>query len=226
VKHEIHQKPDYAIVRLELERPGEQVLVEPSAMVAMDTAVAMKTGVPGGMFRAAKRKLFGGESFFRNTFTATEAGQTLWIAPAPEGDVEAVQCAEGTPVLLSSGAFLASAPTVALDTKWNGARGFFGGAGLFLLRATGEGVLFFGCYGGIHAVDVGPHGYIVDTNHVVAFTGGLDFRVTKVGGVKSLFFSGEGLVCEFRGEGRLWLSTRNPAGLASFLDPFRPVERG
>ncbi len=226
MKYEIREKPDYAIVRLELERAGEQVLVEPSAMVAMDTALAMKTGVPGGVFRAAKRKLFGGESFFRNTFTATEAGQTLWIAPGPEGDVEAVQCAEGTPIFLSSGAFLASAPSVALDTKWAGAKGFFSGGGLFLLRATGEGILFFGCYGGIHAVDVAEHGYVVDTSHVVAFTGGLEYRVTKVGGVKSLFFSGEGLVCEFQGAGRLWLSTRNPSGLASFLDPFRPIERG
>jgi len=225
MKHEIREKPDYAIVRLELEREGEQVLVEPSAMVAMDPGLEMKTGVPGGVFRAAKRKLLGGESFFRNTFTATAAGQTLWVAPGPEGDVEAVSVVPGVELLLSSGAFLASEPGVLLDTKWSGAKGFFGGSGPFLLRATGEGLLFFGCYGGIHPVDVGAAGYIVDTSHVIAFTGGLDFRVTKVGNVKSLFFSGEGLVCEFHGEGRLWLSTRNPNGLASFLDPFRPLEQ-
>ncbi|MBC7170927.1 MAG: TIGR00266 family protein, partial [Polyangiaceae bacterium] len=173
----------------------------------------------------AKRKLLGGESIFQNTFTATAPGQTLWVAPAAEGDVQALELDGREPVLLNSGAFLASAPSVRLDTKWAGAKGFFSGTGFFLLRADGSGPLFFNAYGGIHAVDVGAAGYIVDTNHVVGFTGGLDYSVKRVGGMKSLFFSGEGLVCEFRGRGRLWVSTRNPSSLVGFLHPFRPVER-
>jgi uncharacterized protein (TIGR00266 family) len=182
----------------------------------------METRLQGGLFAAAKRKLLGGESLFTNTFTATAPGQTLWLAPAAEGDVEVLEL-NGQQVFLSSGAFLAAAPSVALDTKWQGARGFFSGAGLFLLSATGYGPLFFSAYGGVHAVDVGPLGYVCDTGHVVGFSGGLSFQVTKLGGIKSLFFSGEGLVCRFSGQGRLWLSTRNPGALASFLQPFRPA---
>ena len=130
------------------------------------------------------------------------------------------------PIFLSSGAFLASAPTVQLDTKWGGAKGFFSGTGMFLLVAQGTGPLFFCAYGGIHAVDVGPAGYICDTSHIVGFTGGLQYTVNKVGGMKSLFFSGEGLVCTFHGQGRLWISTRNPSGLVSFVHPFRRVQSG
>ena len=66
-------------------------------------------------------------------------------------------------------------------------------------------------------------GYICDTTHMVAFTQGLQYSVRSVGGLKSLFLSGEGLVCEFRGQGRLWMQTRNPGALASFLHPFRPT---
>jgi len=69
-----------------------------------------------------------------------------------------------------------------------------------------------------------PNGYIVDTSHIVGWTGGLEYQVRKVGGLKSLFLSGEGLVCEFRGQGRVWVSTRNPSSLAAFLQPFRPVK--
>jgi uncharacterized protein (TIGR00266 family) len=94
---------------------------------------------------------------------------------------------------------------------------------LFLLAANGHGPLFFSAYGGIHAVDVGPAGYVCDTGHVVGFTAGLTYRVTKLGGIKSLFFSGEGLVCHFSGQGRLWLSTRNPSSLVSFVHAFRSV---
>ncbi|MCA9582526.1 MAG: AIM24 family protein, partial [Myxococcales bacterium] len=78
--------------------------------------------------------------------------------------------------------------------------------------------------GGVHAVDVGAAGYICDTSHIVGFTSGLDYRVRTVAGLKGLLLSGEGLVCEFRGQGRLWISTRSPANLASFLHPFRRLE--
>jgi len=225
MRYELKDKPDFTVVHVGFDSPGEQILVESSAMVARDGGVQMQTQMKGGLLAAAKRKMLGGESIFQNTFTATQPGQDLWLAPGPEGDVEALELDGSYPVMLSSGAFLASAPSVNLDTKWGGAKGFFSGQGIFLLKAEGTGPLFFASYGGIHPVDVGPEGYICDTSHIVGFTGGLTYNVTKVGGMKSLFFSGEGLVCRFSGQGRLWIATRNPGALASFLDPYRRVER-
>jgi len=224
MRYELLDKPDFSIIRLQFDQPGEQMLVESGSMVARDSAMEMKTQMQGGLLAAAKRKMLGGESLFQNTFTATQGGQTLWLAPGPEGDIEVLEFTGQQEIYLQSGAYLASAPTVSLDTKWGGAKGFFSGAGLFLLKCGGQGPLFFNCYGGMHAVDVGPAGYICDTSHIVGFTSGLEYRVTKVGGLKSLFFSGEGLVCQFTGQGRLWISTRNAGSLASFLHPFRPVK--
>jgi uncharacterized protein (TIGR00266 family) len=226
MRYDIVQKPDFAAVRVLFEQPGEALVTESAAMIARDTAVRMETQLQGGLFAAAKRKLLGGESLFTNTFTATAPGQSLWLAPPAEGDVELLEMNGQYRVFLSSGAFLAAAPGVQIETKWQGARGFFSGAGLFLLQAGGHGPLFFAAYGGIHAVDVGPAGYVCDTGHVVGFTGGLSYEVTRVGGLKSLFFSGEGLVCRFSGQGRLWLSTRNPGSLVSFLQPFRSTQSG
>ncbi|MFW6051820.1 MAG: TIGR00266 family protein [Myxococcota bacterium] len=225
MRHELVDKPDFTIARVVFDAEGEQLVTEASAMVARDGDVQMSTSLRGGALGAMKRKLLGGESLFQNTFTASAPGQALWVAPGPEGDVEVLDLDGNTPVYLQSGAYLASAPTVELDTQWGGARGFFSGAGLFLLEARGQGPLFFACYGGLHAVDVGPQGYVCDTGHIVAFTGGLDYRVTKVGGLKSLLLSGEGLVAEFHGTGRLWVATRSPGALAGFLQPFRPVRR-
>jgi uncharacterized protein (TIGR00266 family) len=222
MRYDLVDKPDFGAVRVTFDQPGEQMLVESAAMMARDSGVDMKTSMRGGVLGAMKRKMLGGESVFQNTFTATQPGQTLWFAPGPEGDVEVLELNGQYPIFLQSGAFLASAPTVNLDTKWGGAKGFFSGAGLFLLKCDGYGPLFFNCYGGMHAIDVGPAGYIVDTTHIVAFTAGLNYRVQRLGGLKSLFFSGEGLVCYFQGQGRLWISTRNPAGLAAMLAPYRP----
>jgi uncharacterized protein (TIGR00266 family) len=225
MRYDLLEKPDFTMVQVTFDQQGEQMVCESSAMVARDSGIDMKTSLQGGAMAALKRAALGGESLFQNTFTATAPGQRLFFAPAPEGDVEVLNLDGYTPIMMQSGAYLGSAPTVQLDTKWGGSKGFFSGAGSFLLKAQGQGPVFFSCYGGIHAVDVGPAGYIVDTGHVVAFTGGLNYNVQKLGGLKSFLFGGEGLVCNFQGQGRLWLSTRNSSSLVSFLNPYRPIQR-
>jgi len=227
MQSEIRHNPDFGVIKMTFDQPGEEVVTESGAMVARDTALQMKTNMQGGFGSALKRKLLGGESLFQNTFTATAPGQTLWVAPAAEGAIETILLQPGMAIFLQSGAYLASTPGVTLDTKWQGAKGFFSG-GLFLLRAYGQGQIWFSAYGGLHTVDIGTQypGYICDNSHMIAFTQGLSYNVRKLGGLKSLFLSGEGLVCEFAGQGRLWMQPRNPASLAAFLHPFRRVSSG
>ena len=224
MKHVILQKPDFGLLRVEFEAPGEAVVAESGAMVARSTGVQMKTAMRGGLLGASKRRLLGGESMFLNTFTSAAAGETLYLAAAPEGDLVHHRMEAGRTLFVQSGSYLAGGPGIEIDTKWQGLRGFFSGEGLFLLKMGGAGDLFLSSYGGIHEVDV-AQGYVCDTGHVVAFTEGLTYRVRSVSGLKGLFFSGEGLVCEFSGQGRLWIQTRNPSSLAMFLHPFRRVQR-
>lgn len=224
MQYQLLDKPDFTLVQIGFDAPGEQMICESGAMVARDSGMEMKTSLQGGMMSAMKRKVLGGESLFQNTFTATAPGQRLFFAPGPEGDVEVVHLDGQRGIFLSSGAYLGAPPSVTLDTKWGGAKGFFSGAGMFLLRCVGTGPLFFSSYGGIHAVDVGPGGYVCDTSHIVAFTEGLEYNVTRLGGLGGLFLSGEGLVCNFRGQGRLWIATRNGRSLASFVHPYRRVQ--
>jgi uncharacterized protein (TIGR00266 family) len=228
MQSEIRHNPDFGVLRVQFDAPGEQLVAEAGAMVARDSAIQMQTNMRGGLGSALKRKLLGGESLFQNTFTATQPGESLWIAPAPEGAIEQVELQPGVEIFLQSGAYLASTAGVQLDTQWQGAKGFFSGEGLFLLRAHGQGLLWFSSYGGIHPVDIGQQypGYVCDTSHMVAFTQGLQYSIRSVGGLKSLFLSGEGLISEFHGQGRLWMQTRNPGALASFLQPFRPSRGG
>jgi uncharacterized protein (TIGR00266 family) len=221
---EIRHGTDFASLTVRFERAGEALLVEAGAMIARDTALDMRTHMRGGLGASLKRKLLGGESLFQNTFTATAPGQTLRLAPAVEGSIVARTIAPDRGLFLQSGAFVASTPEVQLDTRWGGAKGFFG-AGLFLLRASGAGTLWFSAYGGLHEVTLdGAEDYVVDNAHLVAFEDGLTYQVQKVGGLKSLLFSGEGLVCRLSGRGRVWIQTRSPSSLAWFLHPFRPVK--
>ena len=220
MRHEIHNKPDFASLHVFLDK-GEQIVTEAGAMMSMSTDLTMETNMKGGLLGAAKRAL-GGESVFMNTYTADADTQRLDVAPAAPGDILYHPLTGGF-VMVQSGSYLCSTPGIEVDSKWGGAKAFFGGEGLFMLKCSGTGDLWMSSYGAIHEVDV-QDTYIVDTGHIVAFEDTLTFNVRKVGGLKSLFFSGEGLVCEFSGTGRLWVQTRNASSLASFLHPFRPTK--
>jgi uncharacterized protein (TIGR00266 family) len=220
---EIRHGTDFASLWVRFDQPGESLLVEAGAMIARDPALSMTTAMRGGLGASLKRSLLGGESLFQNTFTANAAGQTLRLAPAVEGSIVERELHPGEVLLLQSGAFVACTPGVQLDTTWGGAKGFFG-AGLFLLKASGAGKVWFATYGALHERRLdGRESYVVDNAHLVAFDGTLSYRVEKVGGLKSLLFSGEGLVCRLEGQGRVWMQTRSPSSLAWFLHPFRPV---
>ncbi|WP_437903562.1 TIGR00266 family protein [Sorangium sp. So ce327] len=227
MRDEIRGNPEFGVLHVTFEHAGEQIVAESGAMVARDAAIDMKTSLQGGLASALKRRMTAGESLFQSTFTATAPMQSMRLAPAPEGSIERLVLRSGMEVFLQSGAYLASTPGITLDTTWQGAKGFFAG-GLSLLRAYGEGLIWFSSYGGIHAIDVGRQheGYLCDNTHLLAFTEGLRYQVRKLSGLKGLFLSGEGLVCEFQGHGRLWLQTRNPGALSAFLHPFRPVGGG
>ena len=221
---EMKNNPDFTVCKLTFDGPGESIILEADAMVGQDTTVQMKTSTRGGLLKAAGRML-AGESLFQNTFTATRQGETLWIAPALDGDIHCEIISSSNPINLSSSCFVGCAPTVNLETKLAGFKGFFSGRGIFTVRCTGEGPLFFNGYGALHRKDLEPgEAYIVDNNHIAAFTDGITYEVTKVGGLGAMILGGEGLVCKFRGPGTVWIQTRSPRGLAGFLEPFRPVD--
>jgi uncharacterized protein (TIGR00266 family) len=221
MKHEIRNKPDYASLHVLLDE-GEAVVTESGAMMGMDPALKMETNMKGGLLGAAKRAM-SGESVFLNTYTSTGDAQRLDVAPSTPGDMEHIALNDSA-VVVQRGSYCACTPGIEVSAKWGGAKSFFGGEGLIMLRASGTGDLWIASYGAIHQVEVNG-GYTVDTGHIVAFDESLTFKVTKSGGLKSLFFSSEGLVCQFSGTGRLWIQTRNAPSLAGFLHPFRAVQK-
>ncbi len=221
--YEIKSSPDFAMIYCRLDQ-GDSIVAESGAMVSMTTNIKMKTQARGGILAAAKRKLLGGESIFQNTFTAESDNARVMLAPGSPGDIIAFDLEDGKSLMIQSSAYVAATPEVKLDTKWGGAKGFFSGVGLFLLKATGPGTVFVASYGAIYPKKCDGE-YIVDTDHIVAFEDSVTYSVTKVGGIKSLFLGGEGLVARFQGNGMIYAQTRSPSSMASFLHPYRRVQR-
>jgi uncharacterized protein (TIGR00266 family) len=220
MKAEIFYQPAYALCKLTLAR-GEKVRAESGVMVSM-AGVNVETQATGGLLKSLSRSVLGGESFFQNTFTGEVDGAELTVAPDLPGDITTLQL-NNSEYIVQSGSYLASDLSVSVDTKWGGARSFFGGEGLIMLRCAGTGLLVLSSYGAIHRVSV-PAGatYTVDTGHIVAFTSGTQYRVRKVGSWKSTIFGGEGLVVDFAGPNDLMLQTRSPESFLGWLIPQLP----
>ncbi|MBM4354209.1 MAG: TIGR00266 family protein [Deltaproteobacteria bacterium] len=218
----IELNPEYALLEVTLE-PGEKVVAESGAMVGMDSHLKLTSQSRGGILKGLARKMLGGESFFQSTFEAESAPGRVLLAPGAPGDIREIELPAGRSLMLQSSAYLASTPDVTLDTKWGGAKGFFSGAGLFLLKATGPGRIWFNSFGAMATQAVAGQ-FVVDTGHIVGFEETLNYSISKVGGLKGLLFSGEGLVARFAGTGTVYVQTRNPASFAAFLHPFRPVK--
>lgn len=210
-------KPDFAYLTVQIPQ-GKTLKVEAAAMAAMDTNLEMKTKFKGGLNR-----IFSGESLFINEFTAQKGQAEIQIAPASPGDLTHVYL-DNQVIYLQNTAFVASGAQVNVEAKWQGlVKGFFSGESFFLIRCSGQGDLWFNSYGGILSIDVNGE-YVVDTGHIVAFTDGLDYQVSRVGGYKSLFFSGEGFVARFKGTGKIWIQTRKLQPFLAWVNPFRPVK--
>ncbi|MGD9713472.1 MAG: TIGR00266 family protein, partial [Thermomicrobiales bacterium] len=124
------------------------------------------------------------------------------------------------------GSYMASSVDIDVSTDWGGARTFFGGEGLFMLRCAGSGPLITSSYGAIHSVVLEPgQEFIIDTGHIVAFDSTMTYNVQKFGSWKSTIAGGEGLVVAFTGPGQIYLQTRSQQSLLDWLIPLLPKER-
>lgn len=219
---DVEYRPAYALAIAHIE-PGDTILAEGGAMVSMSSNVTMETsagkkgdGMLGGLMKGLKR-MVAGESFFQNRFTAQGGEGHVTFAPTPQGDIVTYDLAPELDLYLQSTAFLCSDDTITTSAKWGGAKTFFGGEGLVMLKATGAGPIAFNSFGGIREIDVDGE-FIVDTGHIVAFESSLNFNVSRFGGGwKAFIFGGEGLVCRFNGRGKLWIQTRNMNGFGKLI---------
>lgn len=221
---EIRYRPSYSLALVKLD-PGEAIRAEAGAMVSMSPGLALETKVTGGLLAGLKRSFLGGESFFMNTYRAPAQGGEITLAPVLPGDMIVRELRDES-LLVQSGSYVASSEGINLDTKWSGARTFFAREGLIMLRVSGTGTLILSSYGAIHEVDLGPgESYTVDTGHLVAFTEGMGFKVRTVGGLKSTLFSGEGLVVDLTGPGKVLIQTRSEDAFLAWLIPKLPKQK-
>ncbi len=217
---EIIHRPSYSLAIAKL-TPNERIRAEAGAMVSMSGGMNIETKAEGGILKSLGRAVLGGESFFQNFFVAPAAGGEVTLAPELPGDIAVIEMS-GNKLMIQSGSYMASESTIELNAKVS-VKAFMSAEGISMLEATGTGTLLVSSYGAIYEKTLAAgETYIVDSSHLVAFDGTMGVTPKPVGGIKSTLFSGEGLVIELSGPGKIYIQTRSPQALINWIIPQLP----
>jgi uncharacterized protein (TIGR00266 family) len=216
-------------VEIELD-PGESAVAEAGAMVWKDAPVGMTTvfgdgsGGEGGGFMGkllgAGKRLVTGESLFTTVFTHNGSGKArvAFAAPVPGAILPIKLTDVGGTLICQKDAFLAAARGVSIGIEFQRKilTGLFGGEGFIMQRLDGDGWVFVQ-FGGMvveRTLAAGEELH-VDTGCLAAYTPSVDFDLMTAGGVRSVFFGGEGLFfARLRGPGKVWIQSLPFARLA------------
>ncbi len=171
----------------------------------------------GSITRALKR-LLSGESLFLNHFSSPRAGAELWLGTPLPGDLVAITLQREN-LIVQGGSFVACESGVEINLGWQGFRTLLSGESLFWVQLSGTGKTLINSFGAIYEQEVDGE-FIVDTGHIVAFNETLSFTLAKAGSswLHSIL-GGEGLVCKFRGKGKVWCQSNNPRSFGAALTP-------
>lgn len=217
MKSEIKGAKAFSYVEVELE-PGETIITEPDAMSSMDAAIDLTAKLNGGFIKGLLRKYLGGESLFISHFTNnTQTKRRMTIVQGTPGEIRKVAL-DNDALYIQPGAFLACTSGVTISLEFAGFVSFIAREGLFRLKVSGTGDVFYGAYGALLEREIDGE-YIVDTSHLVAYDPGITLKLQLAGGIFSSFFGGEGLVTRVQGKGKIIIQTRSVSGLAGWLNP-------
>ncbi len=230
MQHIVKHEPSFPMLQVGL-APNEVLVAEAGTMVARASTMTMEVKLNAGrssglwatvkaLFVALVRKLVGGETFFVNHFSSP-AGGWVWLAPPLSGSIRHVPL-DGRSLILTPGSFVACAGEVDLKLRWASLRAILAKEGAFFIEAMGRGDLWITSYGAIEEIWV-DGSYVVDTGHLVAFDPTLSFTLRSAGGgLIGFVASGEGIVCEFSGQGRVLVQTRNTSSLVGWVSKLLP----
>jgi uncharacterized protein (TIGR00266 family) len=197
-------------VEIELD-PGESAIAEAGALVWKQASIGM-TGLMGKLLGAGKR-LITGESLFTTVFTHNGQGKArvAFASPTP-GAILPLRLGDlGGQLICQKDSFLAAAKGVSIGVHFQRRvmTGLFGGEGFVMQKLEGDGWVFVQMGGTVVERELAAGEELhVDTGCLAAYTPTVDFDLVTAGGVKSVFFGGEGLFfARLTGPGKVWIQS-------------------
>jgi len=191
-------------------KKGQALWCARGTLLAYDHDVKWQLKVPGGAGKAMSRMLSGEGASLTHVTTDREGSRVVLSANQP-GRLATWDLSRGS-VVCTSGAFVAAVgDDVQIDVTVARSAGaaFFGGAGLFMQKLSGRGVVVIHGAGDFIAHRLGPgEKLLVSTGNLACFSDGTRYGIRGVGGCLKSLFGGEGVfMTELTGPGWVMLQS-------------------
>ena len=189
-------------------KKGDSIYCEANAMVMMESNLELKGKLQGGLMQSLMRRFANDESLFQQQIEAVN------------GDMQIIDVGNQQ-YTLSDGAFVAAQTGVDIraNIQRNLGGAVFGDTGGFMVMQTqGQGQVVVSGFGSLFEIDVTPDkDVIIDNGHVVCWDSNLEYKLSvstsKKKGIMSSIInsvtSGEGMVLNFSGNGKVIICSRN-----------------
>ena len=190
-------------------RRGQTLWASKGSLLAYEEGIDWTLKVPGGAGKAVSRML-SGETASLTHINCQRDGAGLTLGANQAGRLVTWDLSQG-PIVCTSGSFVAALGDVDIDVTMARKAGaaFFGGAGLFMQRLSGDGIAVLHGSGDFIEKQLGPHDKIlVSTGNLAVFSAEVDYDIRAVGGCLKSIFGGEGLfMTELSGPGWVMLQS-------------------
>jgi uncharacterized protein (TIGR00266 family) len=204
---------------------GESLFTESGGMAWMTGDVQMETNTRGGLMKGLARSL-SGESLFLTSYTCRGTGALITFTPEAPGSIIPVELAAGQSRICQKDAFMVAESSVELEIHFRRklGTGFFGGEGFILQKLTGPGVAWVEVAGEVRTYNLKDGQTMqVDPGHIAMYEPSVGYDVSRVKGVRNMFFGGEGIfLATLTGPGKVWLQSMPLANLASKIAAYIP----
>ncbi len=192
---------------------GETMFTQSGGMSWQTDGIKMSTNARGGVMKSLGR-MFTGESIFMSSFTAEVDGAKIAFATTVPGDIMPIDLRNMPQgMILQKNAFLCAEDDVNLSIKFAKkiSAAIFGGEGIILQEAKGNGMLFLEVDGDPIIRELAPGEVLkVDTGNVVGFEPSVSYEIETVKGLGNIFLGGEGLfLTRLIGPGKVIIQSQN-----------------
>lgn len=188
---------------------GQSLWSARGCLLSYSEGVDWQLKVPGGAGKAVGRML-AGEGASLTFVRAQRPGATVTLTANQAGKLVTWDLANG-PITCTSGSFVAALGDVDIDVTVARSAGaaFFGGAGLFMQRLSGRGIVIIHGAGDFLERQLAPgEKLLVSTGNLAVFSSEVKYSIRGVGGCLKSLIGGEGLfMTEMTGPGWVMLQT-------------------
>ena len=218
-------------------KQGDSIYCEANAMVMMEQNLELKGKLQGGIMQSLARRFASDESLFQQEIIATNGEGDCLLAPTLDGDMQIIEVGDKQ-YNLSDGAFVAAQKSVEVkaEIQRNLGGAVFGDTGGFIIMKTqGVGQLVVSGFGSLFEIDVEPgNDVVIDNGHVVCWDSSLDYKLSLSISKKKGFMSniinsvtsGEGMVLNFSGQGKVIICSRNRANYQGWIQSILGTNSG